>query len=79
MASYLWPLRLAAMFLYIYVVRGGFLDGPPALLFCLRHAVYEYMAAEKIIEQRWRRRGPPVASALLHAPNAPSFASCAGG
>jgi hypothetical protein len=48
------------MFLYIYVVRGGFLDGPPALLFCLRHAVYEYMAVEKIIEQRRRRRGLPL-------------------
>jgi glycosyltransferase involved in cell wall biosynthesis len=59
-ASYLWPLRPAARFLYMYVVRGGFLDGPPALLFCLRHAVYEYMAVEKIIEQRRRRRGLPL-------------------
>jgi glycosyltransferase involved in cell wall biosynthesis len=56
-AARLWPLRPLLRFLLMYVVRAGFLDGPEALLFCLRYAVYEYMTVEKIFERIRRSRG----------------------
>jgi glycosyltransferase involved in cell wall biosynthesis len=34
------PGKPAAMFLYMYIVRLGFLDGPPGLYFCFYHAWY---------------------------------------
>ena len=41
----------------MYILRAGFLDGPGALMFSLRYALYEYMTVEKIIELRRQRRG----------------------
>lgn len=56
-AARLWLLRPLMRFALMYVIRGGFRDGPAAAVFCLRYSVYEYMTVEKIIEIRRRRRG----------------------
>lgn len=59
-AARMWPIRPVVRFLVMYVVRGGFLDGPAALPFCLRYAVYEYMIVEKIAEGRRLDAGEPL-------------------
>jgi hypothetical protein len=59
-AGRLWLLHPPARFLLMYVLRGGFLDGWPALLFCLRYAIYEYMTLERVVELRRRARGQPL-------------------
>ncbi len=59
-AARLWRLRPLLRFLLMYVIRGGFLDGPEAFAFCLRYALYDYMTVEKIIEVRRRRAGKPL-------------------
>jgi glycosyltransferase involved in cell wall biosynthesis len=59
-AARLWPLRPLARFFIMYVLRGGFLDGPSALPFCLRYVLYEYMTVEKVVEQRRVERGLPL-------------------
>ncbi len=57
LAATFWTLRPLARFFTMYILRGGFLDGPEALLFCLRYALYEYMTVEKIVEHRRRHAG----------------------
>ena len=58
-AARVWPLRPVLRFLVMYVIRRGFLDGPPALILCIRYAIYEYMTVEKIVEgQRRKVRAP---------------------
>lgn len=59
-AARLWRIRPLLRFLLMYVVRRGFLDGPEALVFCLRYAVYDYMTVEKIIEARRLAAGEPL-------------------
>jgi glycosyltransferase involved in cell wall biosynthesis len=60
MAGRLWPLRPPMRFLVMYILRRGFLDGWPALLFAVRYSFYEYMTVEKIIEMRRESRGEPL-------------------
>jgi len=46
------PMRPCLRFLYAYIVRLGFLDGRPGLVFCLLLAFYDFLAAAKIYERR---------------------------
>jgi glycosyltransferase involved in cell wall biosynthesis len=59
-AARLWPTRPIVRFLVMYLLRGGFLDGPAALPFCLRYVFFEYMTVEKVVEQRRLDRGLPL-------------------
>lgn len=58
---YRMPLRPLLIFAYLYLLRGGFRDGLPGLLFCRMRAVYEAMidikAAATAAEQRNVPRG----------------------
>jgi glycosyltransferase involved in cell wall biosynthesis len=60
LAARLWPARPLLRFILMYIIRGGFLDGPAGLVFCLRYVIYEYMVVEKIIEERRRRDRQPL-------------------
>lgn len=46
------PLKPVLRFVYMYIVRGGFLDGRVGLHFALLMAVYEYLIAVKRLELR---------------------------
>ena len=45
------PLRPVVRFVYAYVVRGGFLDGRPGLIFCLLLAYYDFLCNAKRYER----------------------------
>jgi glycosyltransferase involved in cell wall biosynthesis len=55
--SFRLPLRPVLRFLYMYVVRRGFLDGRPGLTYCTLLAMYEYMIVLKQIEMSRRAKG----------------------
>jgi glycosyltransferase involved in cell wall biosynthesis len=46
------PARPVVRFIYMYVVRRGFLDGRRGLLFCTLIAMYEAMIEAKILERK---------------------------
>ncbi len=48
------------MYLYLLLVRRGFLDGVPGLTYCRLRAMYEYMIDLKVRELRRREKGLPV-------------------
>lgn len=50
------PFRPALRFLYMYLLRRGFLDGGPGLIYCRLLAIYEYMIVLKIREIRSSQR-----------------------
>jgi len=50
--SYHMPFRPSLRFLYMYLLRGGFLDGKPGYLYCRLLAAYEFMIVVKMEEQR---------------------------
>ena len=54
------PFRPAARFFYMYVLRGGFLDGREGYHYCQLLAAYEYMIVIKTEELRRRENGLPV-------------------
>ncbi|MCJ8150114.1 glycosyltransferase family 2 protein (plasmid) [Shinella sp. H4-D48] len=54
------PFRPTARFLYMYVLRGGFLDGKEGYHYCRLLAAYEYMIVIKTEELRRREEGLPV-------------------
>jgi glycosyltransferase involved in cell wall biosynthesis len=54
------PGRPLLMFLALYVVKGGFLEGRAGLTFSLLRAWYEFMIDCKAMELRYRRQGRPV-------------------
>lgn len=54
------PFRPLFRFLYMYVVRGGILDGPEGFTYCRLLYFYELMIILKMKEQRRRERGLPV-------------------
>mgnify|MGYP003868615713 CR=1 FL=1 len=58
--SFRLPCRPALRFLYMYVLRRGFLDGKPGLMYCRMMATYERMIVWKMREIRLRERGEPV-------------------
>jgi glycosyltransferase involved in cell wall biosynthesis len=55
--SFRLPCRPLLRFLYMYVVRLGFLDGWPGYHYCRLMAIYESMIVLKMVEIRRRRRG----------------------
>jgi glycosyltransferase involved in cell wall biosynthesis len=50
--SFRLPFRPTLRFLYMYVIRRGFLDGWPGLVYCQLLAIYEYLIVIKIEEIR---------------------------
>lgn len=52
------PMRPAARFLYAYVLRLGFLDGRPGLVFCGLLAFYDFLAWANLYEKRLRESEP---------------------
>ena len=46
------PMRPLARFLYAYVLRLGFLDGGPGLVFCTLLAFYDFLAWANVYERR---------------------------
>ncbi len=54
------PCRPTLRFLYMYLMRGGFLDGRPGLLYCRMLAAYELMIVAKMEEMRRREEGLPI-------------------
>ena len=46
------PAKPLALFGYMYLVRGGFLDGRAGLAFCVFHAFQEFMVGVKLEELR---------------------------
>ena len=54
------PFRSTARFVYMYFLRGGFLDGPQGYHYCRLIAAYEYMIVIKTLELQRREHGLPV-------------------
>lgn len=50
--SYRLPLHPWLKFLYMYILRGGFLDGRAGLTYCTLQAIYDYMIGLKIKESQ---------------------------
>jgi hypothetical protein len=57
------PMRPLVRFLYAYVVRLGFLDGMPGLVFCVLLAFYDFLAWANVYEARVSRAGAGASSA----------------
>ena len=51
------PCRPMLRFLYMYVLRRGFLDGVPGYHYCRLLAIYEYMIVLKMREMQRRKAG----------------------
>jgi glycosyltransferase involved in cell wall biosynthesis len=58
--SFRLPFRPTLRFVYMYLLRGGFLDGLPGLTYCRLLMFYEYMIVLKVKEARRRASGLPV-------------------
>jgi hypothetical protein len=54
------PLRPLVKFLYMYVLKRGFLDGRAGYTYCKLQAMYEYMIVVKMRELARKERGLPV-------------------
>jgi glycosyltransferase involved in cell wall biosynthesis len=52
------PLRPFWVFLFLYVIRRGFLDGALGLRFCVMHAMFDGFTTAKVWESRWNARHP---------------------
>jgi glycosyltransferase involved in cell wall biosynthesis len=55
--AYRMPSRPLLVFVYLYVLRGGFLDGSPGLQYCRLRALYERMIDSKVWELRQQQQG----------------------
>jgi glycosyltransferase involved in cell wall biosynthesis len=58
--AYRLPMRPSIAFLYLYIVRLGFLDGRAGLAFSRMRASYELLIDLKVLELERRARGAPV-------------------
>ena len=58
--AYRLPMRPLMVFLYLYIVRLGILDGRAGFYFSRMRAAYEMMIDLKIMELKRRERGSPV-------------------
>jgi glycosyltransferase involved in cell wall biosynthesis len=58
--AYRMPMRPLMVFIYLYIIRLGILDGPAGFYFSRMRAAYEMMIDLKIIELKRRKRGLPV-------------------
>jgi glycosyltransferase involved in cell wall biosynthesis len=54
------PGRPILMFLALYFLKRGFLDGKAGLTFCMLRSFYEYMIDCKVKEIRLRQKGSPL-------------------
>jgi glycosyltransferase involved in cell wall biosynthesis len=54
------PLRPFIVFLYLYVIRLGMLDGRAGFYFSRMRAIYEFFIDVKVLEAKRRHRGLPV-------------------
>jgi glycosyltransferase involved in cell wall biosynthesis len=54
------PAKPLALFVYMYLVRGGFLDGRQGLTFCIFHAFQEFMVGVKLEELKRATRSREV-------------------
>ncbi|MGH2566905.1 MAG: glycosyltransferase family 2 protein [Bacteroidota bacterium] len=54
------PFRPWGRFLYLYIIKRGFLDGGPGLTYCILMSIYEYFIVLKAKELRRRDRGLPI-------------------
>jgi hypothetical protein len=57
--SFRLPLRPLIKFLWMYVLKGGFLDGRAGYTYCRLQAIYEYMIVVKMRELARNERGLP--------------------
>ena len=57
--SFRLPLRPLIKFLWMYVLKGGFLDGRAGYTYCRLQAIYEYMIVAKMRELARNERGLP--------------------
>lgn len=55
--SYRLPFRPTLRFVYMYILRGGFLDGWPGYVYCRLISGYEFMIVLKTVEMQRRQRG----------------------
>jgi hypothetical protein len=51
------PFKPLVLFVYMYLVRRGFLDGRPGLILCVFHAWQEFVVGIKLAELRSRVAG----------------------
>lgn len=58
--SFRMPCRPFARFAYMYLIKGGFLDGRAGLTYCTLLSIYEYMICCKVKELRRREKGLPL-------------------
>jgi len=58
--SYRLPFRPTLRFVYMYIIRGGFLDGWPGYVYCRLISGYEFMILLKSAELQRRERGLPI-------------------
>ena len=54
------PLRPVIVFMGLYFIKGGFLDGRQGLTYCILKTIYEYMIDCKVRELRQRSKNLPV-------------------
>lgn len=54
---YRMPFRPLWMFVALYIVKGGFLDGKAGFIFCLLRSYYEFMINCKLKELNLRQKG----------------------
>jgi glycosyltransferase involved in cell wall biosynthesis len=55
--SFRLPFRALFKFFYLYLLKLGFLDGKPGLIYCLLQSIYEYMIVVKMREMLLRNEG----------------------
>ncbi|WHZ21599.1 MAG: hypothetical protein OJF47_000711 [Nitrospira sp.] len=58
--SFRLPCRSLLKFTYLYVIKGGFLDGRPGFTYCVLQSMYEYMIALKMRELHRKEQGLPI-------------------
>ncbi len=76
--SYRLPFRPGLRFLYMYVLRGGVLDGRAGLEYCRMMAAYEYMIGAKLRSlQAAPTGGSPPPARIAAPPPAPDAAASA--
>jgi glycosyltransferase involved in cell wall biosynthesis len=59
-AAKLWLIRPIVKFLYMYVIRLGFLEGLTSLVFCTLYTICEFFVVVKVIELKRKKSGLPL-------------------
>jgi glycosyltransferase involved in cell wall biosynthesis len=61
------PFRPAVRFIWMYLLRGGILDGRPGLIFCLLMSMHEVVIGAKLYELQLKRSSPSITKEELDA------------